>query len=296
VGVELKKNQGYPSYMIKALAFFFTVFAFTLSAHSEEIAMSRSGDFYSIQVTFDQAHAVPMIVDTGASEHIVTDWFAVNSGFLLKGTKEEDSDSGGRSFKVYRADISSMGVGTQTQKAFKLAVVHFDAFKQEAGIVGLFSPQTFYSKTEVLIDFPRHVLRTPPDIRMKEMKVLEKIHLYPCSRTEPLGMIEAKVNGVDGHFLLDTGGFKSTIKAKFAPRLGKLKTETAWRNGVAGKRKVDRVKGLQFKVGSISTSLTADIENNFSGCTEADGKLGIEFLSRFGLLFNQAHDKVSFVR
>lgn len=268
----------------------------TTQAAADVIPLTRSGNFYSILVSFNGAHPVPMTVDTGASEHVLTDWFAKDANLKLKESNEEDSDSGGSSFKLYRTKISSMQAGPRTRNDLNLAVVHFEAFQKKDGVVGLFSPQTFYPDEPVLIHFPSRTLRTSKDIGMQKLTVVSKATLLSCATSESIGMIEAQINGVSGHFFLDTGGFKSTLSKGFASKLGKLKTENAFRNGIAGKRTVERAKGLQFKTGNIQTVIEADIEKKLPGCAGSDGKLGIDFLSQYGLFLDKNHHEISFIQ
>lgn len=262
---------------------------------SGAVSMKRNKDqFFLAEVTINQKYPAQLIVDTGASEIILTDWLAHEMNLALTKSDEESADSAGKSFPVFRAKVASLKVGNQTNQDLNVPIIHIPPLKKEGGVSGLFSPQSFFAGTPILIDFPNAELRWGKETDLGKRKILASMKVQNCSNHESGPLIGLKINGVAGKFLIDTGGFKSVLTAKFAKKLGPLSTTVSSRSGISGRRQVKSVQSLRIELENIASSLAADIEERANGCPEADGKLGIDWIGNYGVLVSADRQKISF--
>jgi predicted aspartyl protease len=288
---------------LKMRLLFFIIFLIGLSSTesnavigSASVAMPRNQDrFFIIEVIINKKHSARLIVDTGASETILTNWLAKDINLVSSKSNEASADASGKPFPVFRAKVTIFAIGSHSRNNLSLPVVNIPSFKKEDGIAGLFSPQSFFAGMPILIDFPNAKLRWGDDADISKKRTLASINVQPCLRHRSSPLINLNINGVPGKFLIDTGGFKSVLTNAFAKKLGTLSKKTSSRTGISGKRKVESVQNLKVELQSISSFLSADIEEKANGCPEADGKLGIDWISNYGLFISSDRKNISLV-
>ena len=233
-----------------------------------------------------------MLVDTGASDTVLFDWFATKSGLSISESNHRGTDSGGNSFKLRMATVSGISLGGKKKNTAMLPIVPTVSTFRELNIGGIFSPLSFFEKEELLIDFPKRSLVSASDAKNATLgrKPIAKLPLLPCGKKYA---VNAKINGVSGLFYLDTGGQRSVVTEAFSKKLGSLIGTNGERQGVASKRSVVSVSGVQLDFGGSVNPISIDIESKKIGCAPADGKLGNDVLGSYALSFNSERTELS---
>lgn len=250
-----------------------------------------------VSVTVDVAgNPTKMVVDTGASDTVLFRWFAAAKKFPVSKASMQGRDSGGKSFALTTVSVSTLSIGSHKQSVGSLPVVPTVMPLQAAGIGGMLSPQTFYDKTDVLIDFPKHALAGGADAveAVKTRKLIDKLPMASCAdKPGKKFAIDVTVNGVKGRFYLDTGAQRSVMTEDFAVKLGKRKKTMAERQGVRGKPSVDTLSDMKVTFGKTQIIVPIDVELSTIACAKVDGKLGGDVLSKYALLLNGARSELA---
>lgn len=283
---------------MKTIAFLFLSFPAFAAVEPIEIVPLEKLPFSLIEVELKGHGKTRMIVDTGASETVLANWFADERKVKMKAEEAEGEDSGAKTFKMRKAESGELKVGDNVRNFSGFYVVPVPAEFKLGDIGGIFSPQTYFEDQTVLLDFPgKKILGGKFSSKwVRGKRKIERIPIRACSLdTTTKYLVDLSINGVPGSFYLDTGGIRSAITRDFKAKLTVLGPGLkAQREGVGSKRDVERFEGLKLAMGSINKKIVADVEPDRVACRNADGKLGNDFLGRYALLLDKKRKSITF--
>jgi hypothetical protein len=262
----------------------------------------EQGPHFLIRVGINGQPEQHWIVDTGASNSVISRDYAKNIGLELprKPVIVSGNDSGGRTVHLEEIRVQSVSVDGKPNNTFDLWMMDFPKTLQDLKIVGILSPQSAFAKQAFLIDGLGRKLYAGEfaDRILHERAFVSRHRAFPCENhpTYDTYMIEAKIEGIEGKFYLDTGGGLGALNPGFAKKFGKKKGEVFSRTGMGGDRQVTNLSNLKFESGGLIALLTMSVEPNSVSCDRADGKLGNDFLGRLGLYFSSDRSEVIFIR
>ncbi|HEX4923814.1 MAG TPA: pepsin/retropepsin-like aspartic protease family protein [Bdellovibrionales bacterium] len=257
--------------------------ATTPSREAVPLTSVQGMPFLTVEVSLDGTGPVKMIVDSGASETVLADWFVEERKIPLAGAAVKGTDSGGFSFEAKRAAVRALTVGGTRREVGQLYVVPVPPPFRQLGIAGIFGPQEFFKGEAFTLDFPNKRLERG----LRSGSGGRVLALTPCSEKQSNKyLVEAELNGIAGRFYIDTGGRSAAITPQFAKKLGTLATTSATRAGVGSTRVVQRIGSAELRLGGVVASVPVDIETKGVSCPTADGKLGNDFLKDYALGFS----------
>jgi hypothetical protein len=265
--------------------------------HPIEMAPLEKMPFSLVEVKIKGHGTTKMIVDTGASETVLADWFVKDSRLPYLPRIEEGSDSGGEKFKAVKSAPATLQVGRRSEELDGMYVIPTPKEFKELGIGGIFSPQTFFDKETFMLDFPSNRILSGKYSRkwVRGKRKIENIKIEPCSiDIQDKYVMKAMINGVPGSFYIDTGGVRSAITKSFKAKLGSVQTTRSQRMGVGSVRETERIEDLTLKLGkNVRKNIVADVEPERVACPFADGKLGNDFLKHYSLLFDKKRKSIT---
>jgi len=275
---------------------FFGVKAFAAETSRFDLDLAPGTSFYSTNVILKPNFKTKMLVDTGASDTVIAEWFSQENKFEVSKTKEQGKDSGGVGFELNKTRLAGMTVGGQFFKNEYFFIVPTPRQFKDINFGGILSPQKLFNGSDFVLDFPKNqmVSGTRLAAEMSKRKLVERLNLKPCSKDATNKyLVKALLNGNEAWLYLDTGGRRSAISQSFSKKLGDLQGTQSERAGVASIRSVVTVKGMEIVLGGTHLTAAIDIEPKGVSCSGADGKLGIDILRNYALLFNAERSSVS---
>ncbi len=229
-----------------------------------------------------------MLVDTGASDTVLSDWFVKEHSIPLLADQGKGIDSGAHRIVIKFADVDSIELGKAHYKLGKIIVIPSPAAFKSLGIGGILSPQSVFEGKSFTLDFPRSQIVFGDEA---STRTGEKISAIACSGKNKY-MVSARINGASGHFYLDTGGKGAAVTTAFATHLKQLKSQKGHRSGVGSEREVIRFEEVALEVGSLFTKIPVEVELKGVACSNADGKIGNDFLKNYAVSFNEKRDQI----
>jgi hypothetical protein len=260
----------------------------------------QGSPFFTVTAVVGSYGKTQLLVDTGASETVLADWFVKEQNIPLLADTVNGTDSGGAGFEAAKTTAAAIALSSGfTGASGPLVVVPTPPVFKQLGIGGIFSPQSFFGGKAVFLDFPGKTVfaGAAAEAAVKGRTPVEVVTLSPCSQEMPdKYLLAAFLNGVPVRLYIDTGGRSAAITREFSVKLGLKGGVTKDRAGAASRRKVVRLNGVGLKIGVISSAIPVDVEPRGVSCPEAQGKLGNDFFLQYGLLLNAERDNLSLFR
>jgi predicted aspartyl protease len=259
----------------------------------------KNGPHFVVETRVNGESPTLWILDTGAQASVVSQSYATR---LKLQTEEMDiaTDSGGYDTPAPQTTLRTLEVGAHKRSNVEAYILPLPGGIEEEGIMGVLSPQSFFSDLPFFIDGPSKLLLADKeaDQAVTHRQRISTHMLFPCEGipVHDTYMIEGTFNEIPGRFYLDTGGSRAALNPNYAAKLGNLRTTKDMRAGVASSRVVKRIERLSFSAGALQGEISADIEPKSVSCKAADGKLGNDFLGQFGLYFSRDRKELVFYK
>ena len=225
-----------------------------------------------------------MMVDTGAEESVLCDWFTKSKDIPLINSTEKGSDSGNNSFGLKVAKVKNLSVGVYKKQIKQIFVIPSNPYFIKFKIGGILSPQQFFSNQGFVIDFPgKKIVYNINELKvLNKYKTLGTFDLTEVSKN--IYAIQVSLNNHTSKFYLDTGGRNGAIGKDFYSKTGIKAAKNDSRTGAAKKRKVMKTDKLALKLAELKHLVTFDMEQKK---LIAQGKIGSDVLTQYKLFFNK---------
>ena len=249
-------------------------------------------------------HETSMLLDTGATAHVVASWLVKAEGLATQETTDGASDHEGHHQEWMRRTedtaIVLESLGSLESKDHLVADV--PPIFEQRNIGGIVSPWLLIKPGEaLLIDFKKKMLRfgAPPPLRRefengRNECVLTRVAVDPCNtsaanRLSPIFVLPVKVGGYSARLAIDTGATKSDVFQ--ASSAGKsLQSQASQKGepsvGLSGPSESVVAPAQALEVGECHFQKDLDLVEGMPGRTcQRDGALGIDVLHECRLLF-----------
>jgi hypothetical protein len=234
-----------------------------------------------------------LLVDTGASAHVVTRQFAASGGLKTQKTGLTARDSTGQEIpaETLHADLRAAG----TRLPIELAVLDFPRIFQEHAIAGLISPQLLAPAGEAaILDQRRGTLRFAPfEQALRETGARELPGARVCrpeGTAHRLYVVPVQVAGTAAVLELDTGATVSTLvtsSAAGAALLPRARAEGST-TGVAGRPATTARVSAELTFAGLRTAISAQLITSPERGCEGDGLLGQDVLTACVLVLGES--------
>jgi predicted aspartyl protease len=237
--------------------------------------------------------ATQLLVDTGASEHVLEDWFARQLAFASPtGRHAVALDSSSRRVGMDRLgkvtlELDGWGeIGTVAP----LATTDSASGLRMLGIGGLLSPQELVKDQSVIIDFPGSSLYAVDDQQATARMAAMPRSLGLASGCGGTYALTATIEGQDARLVVDTGASSTALQSASAPGRALSGRSSVGRDviGVGGPIQTRVLRDASVKVASYSQKLDVDIvATRLRRLTcPSDGFLGMDVLASCVLVIN----------
>jgi hypothetical protein len=239
------------------------------------------------------------LLDTGANDTVLADWFVSEKQIPLVGQNEKTQGGEIVDAEVTLAKLSTISLGSFDREVGHILVIKSPPAFRKMKIAGIFSPQWFFEKKEFVIDFPKmRIISGEFDSKAFGTKsFVHKIPLVPCgSSATSKFAVSAKLKGVQGHFYISSGSSDGAVSNDFLHRLGNLDRYRPEEEEDDSPRSALRLVKIPFAMGKTSRLIDLKIEPRAVACEVADGRLGADFLKSYALVFSADRSHISFYK
>jgi predicted aspartyl protease len=244
---------------------------------------------------------VQLIVDTGASHHVIAAWVAREIGAPPPQPAGMAAAHGGASIPYARLDGVSLRIsGYGSVEAPQLLVTEVPPDVRRRGIGGVISPQALVTPGRaVLLDLAGGSLSDLPTsaaaswIQAKGL-ALDELRVCPGAGADAL-VLRATIDGEEAALQLDTGSSTSSVglESALGRRLAKRSRGTNTQVTASGLHTVPSVDGALVKFGPFSQQVNLDLvpRTPLRGC--GDGFAGMDVLRRCAVLIGRGSAQLS---
>lgn len=233
-----------------------------------------------------------MLVDTGASHHVLSAWFANEASLPVAYAGDKAKDHAGKGAgKVGRVEQLKVRIAGWEARDWPITLVLSlpDALKN-AGIGGVLAPhRAARPGFAVVLDLKAGRMREEPEQAALSQVRPGKIAfsgVRVCGGKTPgegsLLAVEAVIEGQPVWLKLDTGATQSSVfsTSKAALALFSKLKGNSFATGAAGKISAKVAPGIALKVGQFERIIDINVEEGKDkGACEGDGYLGLDVLS-----------------
>jgi predicted aspartyl protease len=249
-------------------------------------------------------HPTKILIDSGASSHVVAGWLARSLGLSMKKLGDVGTDHVGKQIQTFRVEGAKLSIDGWGRLA-ESPVIAMDVpeIVEKLGIGAIVSPQQLASgKNGVVLDLRDGVLRTAPFVETAHemagtgspLVTLGEARVCEDRDSAIPGLsfvIPATIDGQRANLLLDTGAHHSDLFTsspagqKLAPRSVPNRDEVFTASGKLVRRVL-----YQVKLAAGSFAATADVDLILGApdpsCAR-DGALAMDVLKSCVLLFGR---------
>lgn len=244
-------------------------------------------------------HPTTMIVDTGASHHVIAEWLAHEVSVPLTLLGDRATDHAGRPIKISRAENVSFSIsGYGSLEVPLLLVTPLPDHLQHLGIGGVLSPQLLAGEGHaVLLDFRGGFMsEEAPEDAARRLDAaggaLAITNVRACGgATEgSVLLVDTTIEGQPATLKIDSGAERSSLlqtsaagKTLLARALAAKKTTTGL--AAAGAFTAHTVEDSKIKIGDLETIVDINLDpGRSSPSCSSDGFLGLDILRTCTLL------------
>lgn len=233
-----------------------------------------------------------MLVDTGASHHVISSWFATEASLSVSYAGDQAKDHAGKGAgKVGRVEGLQVRIAGWEGRVWPITLVLGlpDALKK-AGIGGVLAPhRAARPGNAVVLDLRAGKMREEPlESALSQSRAgnLAFSGARLCGgKVQGEGSllaVEATIEGQSLWLKLDTGATQTSLltSSKVGKALFAKAKETNETMGAAGKIKTKVARGIPVRVGKFERVLDINVEDGKdNGACGGDGFLGLDILS-----------------
>jgi predicted aspartyl protease len=253
-----------------------------------------------VPVYVDGKGPYEFILDTGAYRCLLSP--ELSSSIGIRPQSQQQATGVGGSIKISTARVTSLAVGTATQKNLEVAITDElsrlgDAVHSKVdGVLG----SNFLKDFRVALDYQRDVVRFDRSAADEQVeggvRSVTSVSFKLATAEKPLISLPVFVNGRGPFpFFLDTGASRTTLSFALARKLGIIAIGNRSGTGAGGRIKMFSATVDSLAVGKASISDAAvsvgDFLSDFGSVidTKFYGIIGNDFLSRFEVTIDYPH-------
>lgn len=245
---------------------------------------------------------VRLLVDTGASSHVVAGWLAKKLSLPVRTLGEIGTDHVGHAIAAYRIDDLDIAIdGWGKLDASTVLATEMPELVERLGIGGFVSPQRLDEEGDaVVLDLARGELRSAwwdeANGSLADGSLLLPDDARTCEETEgPVKglafVVPATVEGHEARLLLDTGAEHSdllttSLAGQKLAHLGVSSTEAMY--GAAGKISARKLAAVRLVAGAVAMTTDIDLVRGMAdeSCPR-DGVLAMDVLRSCSLVLGR---------
>jgi predicted aspartyl protease len=242
------------------------------------------------------------IVDTGAPTSVLSETYCKRAGIgYSRAYYRSARDSSGRRLRLYFDLISEITVGRTVIRRCPLAIARFSPNLKVAGIL---SPFDTFRNFDVELDFKRKCLRLLDPSRAMKPTRIDRLDYASLLWDDGAPFVRAKIDNVEGLFLVDTGAGANICTPFFARLLGHSikRREVIMSTTFSGKARVLRGFEASLQVGESCDPDTEFYIKSRGRDTsaiaplECDGYLGLTWMAGRRLVLPRGGSRMMFTR
>jgi predicted aspartyl protease len=205
-----------------------------------------------------------MVLDTGATRHVLADWAAREAGVATQASKVDLADHTGKRLPVLEADASALRISGwgQLARSPSLLVGSLPDALRRLGIAGIVAPQLLGGDGAVVLDMPkgemiamsRDAARDAYATAGKELARAGALRTCVTTGGGTLFVARAQVGGQPAELQLDTGAADSDLKEGSPParRLAGRAVSGEKIHTAAGTFVARKLAGVRVVVGEVA--------------------------------------------
>ena len=228
-------------------------------------------------------------LDSGASTTVINSDVARELGLTLYNPRKRQF---GGEFTAAKTRVDDFALGEIHAKHFALYALPIDFPAGEKRVVGLLGSD-FFSSARIRLSFKEKTLT----MQSASVPIPSTWTKLPINVDEEVPMTKAAFNGVEGHFIFDTGAFETMLYphyfSKFTPKsVGQPVGSVVTVSGHATKYR--EFTFSRFDLGDLAFAdmLAIVAEGNTIEGVIEDGVIGRSFLSNFDIVFDYPNHTV----
>jgi predicted aspartyl protease len=238
-----------------------------------------------------------MIVDTGATSHAITAWFASKHGLPLSPAAGSATDHAGRAVRMFRTEAAVVTLdGWGSLGTGPFLVYEMPEIIERLGVGMFVAPQALVEEGRaVVLDLAARELRMEPVVDALRARAgtplpAAKACVEAGSIRGLSYVVPAKIGGHDARLLVDTGAqhtdlFESSKAGKALAASATAGDDKTW--GASGRIRSRRVEGAAVALGDHAARVNVDILPGAApaGACPRDGVLAMDALAGCVLVF-----------
>ena len=230
--------------------------------------------------------ATQLLVDTGAFDHVLDEWFARQLAFSSPtGRGATVIDHGNRRVgmdQMAKVTLDLDGWG-EIGSIAPLATKDSNSGLQRLGIGGILSPQRLLAIGSVVIDFPGGSLSATDDAAAQRQVTAMPTSLGAAERCGGRYIIRAQVERHDARLLVDTGASNTDLRSSSPPGLALSGRSSASREstGIGGALNTRVLSDAHVSIAQLARTMDVSVVEDRArreSCP-SDGVLGMDVLA-----------------